>query len=217
MTSTLLLLAVLASMPEGADYEAPAAALKGPSSSRLALPVAVRFDESLTDDVSKLVNEQSGAADPAHQTREPVWAVSRYALSVARRHFEQASWGDKKAPRSIVVKSVSCSWRDGPHYECKVVVDRYDGARRLGQATGSGFGYADRTAERQGAAWAGPFSGAAMAEAGKPRPKDDGVVIRHATVAALDQALYQLAAVWAGEQLSAEMMKKAQDAARGKK
>ncbi len=208
MTTAAALL-VLLSLPEGADYEAPQEALKGPSSARLALPVAVRFDETLTDDVTKLVKQSTGTADAALATREPVWAVARYTPSVARRHFEQAAWGDKKAERSIVVKSVGCSWRDGPHYECKVVVDRYEGARRLGQATGTGYGYADRTAERQGAAWAGPWGGAVRAEANQPKPQQDGVVIRHATVAALDQALYQLAAVWAGEQQAAELMKKA--------
>ncbi|MBL8954616.1 MAG: hypothetical protein JNK82_27815 [Myxococcaceae bacterium] len=206
----LALLALL-SMPEGADYEAPSEALKGPSSSRLALPVSVRFDETMTDDVSKLVKQSTGSAAPGHATREPVWAVARYAPSVARRHFEQAAWGgaDKKPERSVVVKSVGCSWREGPHYECKVVVDRYEGARRLGQATGTGYGYADRTEERTGAAWAGPFGAGVRAEADQPKPEKDGVVIRHATVAALDQALYQLAAVWAGEQQAAELMKKA--------
>lgn len=211
----LALAAVLASVPPGADYEAPAEALKGPSSSRLALPVAVRFDDALTDDVTKLTKQDTGKAEPGHATREPVWAVSRYAPSVGRRHFEQVTWGDKKAERSLVVKSVSCSWRDGPYYECKVVVDRYEGARRLGQATGTGYASADRTAERQGAAWApGVFGMAARAEASQPKPQEDGSVIRNATVAALDQAMMQLASIWSSEQLAAQYRREAEESIR---
>src|SRR4051794_8551615 len=147
MLPAISLLCALSSIPPGADYEPPAAALSGPSTARLALPVALRFDDTLTDDVSHLVKQSTGSAEPGHATREPVWAVSRYAPGVARRHFENATWGDKKAERSLVIKSVSVSWRDGPHYEVQVVVDRYEGTRRLGQATGKGFATADRTAQ----------------------------------------------------------------------
>lgn len=200
----LALLAVLCSMPKTEDLEPPAAALQGPSSARLSLPVVLRFDDPLVDDVTPLTKLATGAAEPGHASREPVTAVARFGPAVARRHFEQAAWGEKGAERALVVKSVSCAWRDGPSYEVKVVVDRYEGDRRLGQATGSGFAMADRTGQRTGAAFAGPFAMAVHADANQPKPKDDGPVIRQATVAALDAALLQLSAVWAGEQAMAK-------------
>src|SRR5262245_56815961 len=105
--TALALVAVLATMPQTEDLEPPAAGLQGPSSTRLALPVEIRFDDSLGDDVTKLVKQSTGVAEPGHATREPVWAVARFAPAVARRHFEEAKWGEKKAERSIVIKSVS--------------------------------------------------------------------------------------------------------------
>ncbi len=215
---SLLLASAFASLPAVQDLEPPAAALSGPSSTRLALPVEVRFDDGLTDDISKLVRKDTGQAEGA--TREPVWAVARFAPAVARRHFEQARWGGKQAERALVVKSVSVVWSPGPSYEVKVVVDRYEGEHRLGQATGSGWAMPDRSGERVGAAFAGPFAPIVHNDANQPKPQDDGLVIRQATVTALDSAFYQLAAVWSGEQLTAKyradaeaMMKKSQPAA----
>lgn len=208
----LALTAVLASLPPGADYEAPSAALKGPSSSRLALPVAIRFDPALTDDVTKLVKQDTGRAEPGHATREPVWAVARYAPSVGRRHFEQVTWSDAVSERALVVTSVGCTWREGPYYECKVVVDRYEGKRRLGQATGTGYGSADRTEARRGAAWApGVFGAVARNELRQPSPEEDGPVVRNATVAALDQAMHNLATIWSAEQSAAQARREADE------
>jgi len=218
---TLVLAAALSNLPATTDLEPPPAALTGPSSTRLALPVAIRFDDSLSDDISKLISKDDGSS--AGATREPVWAVARFAPGVARRHFEEAKWGEKGAERSVVVKSVSVAWSSGPNYEVKVVVDRYEGDHRLGQATGSGWARPDRTGQRTGAAFAGPFAIAVHNDANQPKPQDDGQVIRQATVAALDSALYQLAAVWGGEQMMAKaradaeaMMKKAQAPAKKK-
>ncbi|MHB8872863.1 MAG: hypothetical protein ACYC8T_04185 [Myxococcaceae bacterium] len=160
----------------------------------------MHFDGSLTGDLSPLVKKDSGEAE--FSSREPVGAVARFAPAVARRHFEQASWGEKKAERAVVIKSVAVSYSDGPHYEVKVVVDRYEGERRIGQATGTGYGYPNRTGERIGAAYAGPFAPIVQNNANQPKPEDDAPVLRTATVAALDSALLQLAAVWAGEQLA---------------
>jgi hypothetical protein len=84
---------------------------------------------------------------------------------------------------------------------------------------------ADRSGQRVGAAYAGPFGAIVHNNANQAKPEDDGLIIRQATVAALDSALMQLAAVWGGEQLTAHYrqeaeanMKKAQDdAKKGKK
>jgi hypothetical protein len=210
-----LLFALLASLPSTQDVEPPGAALTGPSSARLALPVIVRFDDSVQSEVTDLVSA-TGATDKALNSKDPIAALSQFAPAIARRHFEQAKWGDKTGERSIVIKSVSVSWRDGPSYEIKVVVDRYEGERRLGQSSGSGFATANRTGQRQGAAWAGPFGGAVMNKANKPNAQTDGTVLQQATIAAFDSALMQLSAVWNGEQMMAKaradadaMMKKA--------
>src|SRR4051812_28404430 len=61
----IALLAALASMPQNQDLEPPAAALTGPSSTRLALPVTLRFEDTLTDDVSSLINKESGRGEGA--------------------------------------------------------------------------------------------------------------------------------------------------------
>lgn len=197
--TALALLAVLASMPQKQDLEPPATALTGPSSTRLALPVTMRFDVGLTDDISDLVRKDTGKSES--RSREPVWAVARHGPAIARRHFEEAKWNETDGDRALVVKSVSVVWTPGPHYEVKVVVDRYEAGRRVGQATGTGYGFPDRTGQRVGAAFAGPFGHVVNNDANQAKGEDDGLVIRSATVAALDNALYQLAAVWAGEQL----------------
>ncbi len=205
-------LVLLASMPTPGDYEPPPTALTGNSSARLALPVTLRFDDTLNDDVTQLIKKDTGRAEGA--SREPVYAVARYAPSIARRHFEQATWGTKNGERTLVVKSVSVVWSAGPNYEVKVVVDRYDGEHRVGQATGSGWGRPDRTAARAGAAWAGPFGGMVHEEANRSKADEDGVTLRTATVAAIDSAMNQLGAVWAGEQLGARMRAEAAESVR---
>lgn len=215
MTTALALLAVLASMPPKQDLAPPAAALTGPSSPRLALPITLRFDVSLNDDISDLIRKDTGKSQS--RSREPVYAVARYAPAVARRHFEEAKWDETDGDRAVVVKSVSVSYSPGPHYEVKVVADRYENGRRVGQATGSGWGTGDRTSQRAGAAWAGPFGHAVNDDANQAKGEEDGPVIRSATVAALDNALYQLAAVWAGEQMMQKAMEQAKPAAPKKK
>ena len=199
---TLIAIALFASIPKGEDFPPPPAALTTPSSARLALPVTVRFDEAMQTDISPLVKKDSGAS--AGSSREPVYALARFSLGVARRHFEDAKWADKNGERTLVVKSVAVTWTDGPRYEVSVVVDRYEGDHRLGQATGTGYGMGDRTAQRQGAAFAGPFGGMVHNEASQAKAEDDGVVIRQATVQALDTALNQLSAYWNGEQMQAK-------------
>ncbi len=206
------LLSFIAALPTPQDQEPPAAALTGPSSARLALPVGVRFDDSVASDATPLVAKSSGRAELS--SRDPVTAVSRFAPAVARRHFEEAAWGDKASPRSVVVKSVAVTWSDGPHYEVKVVVDRYEGERRVGQATGSGYGAPDRKGQRIGAAYAGPFGAIVHNDANQPKPADGGAVLQYATVAALDSALMQLSAIWAGEQLAARYRLEAEEAMR---
>lgn len=95
-----------------------------------------------------------------------------------------------------------------------VVADRYEGERRIGQATGQGYGYPDRRAQRTGAAYAGPFGGFVHENANQAKGEEDGVTLRVATVAAIDSALLQLAAVWQGEQLGAQMRAEGQAAAK---
>lgn len=206
--TALALLAVLTAMPEKMDLEPPATALTGPSSARLALPVSMRFDVSVKDDVSNLVRKDNGATES--RSREPVYAVARYGPAVARRHFQEAKWNETDGDRAIVVKSVAVSYAPGPHYEVKVVVDRYEGGKRIGQATGSGWGTPDRTGQRVGAAFAGPFGHVVNNDANQAKGEEDGLVLRSATVAALDNALFQLAAVWSGEQMVQEAMKQQQ-------
>jgi hypothetical protein len=215
----LALTALLASMPQKQDLEPPATALTGPSSARLALPVTMRFDVTLTDDITGLIRKDTAKAESS--SREPVWSAARFGLSVARRHFEEAGWSETDGERALVIKSVSASWTPGPNYEVKVVVDRYEAGRRVGQATGTGYGRPDRTGQRVGAAFAGPFGGLVHSNANEAKGEEDGLILRAGTVAALDSAFLQLASVWAGEQLMAKaradseaMMKKAQDDAK---
>ncbi len=217
--TALALIPLLASMPQKQDLEPPATALTGSSSARLALPVTMRFDVTLTDDVTGLVEKNTAKASSS--SREPVWSAARFGLSVARRHFEQASWNETDGDRALVIKSVSASWTPGPHYEVNVGVDRYEGGRRVGQASGTGFGRPDRSGQRVEAAFAGPFGRIVNNGANEAKGEDDGLVLRAATVAALDAAFVQLSAVWVGEQMVARsraesdaMIKKAQDDAK---
>lgn len=213
--NALLVALALASMPPGEDLAIPPNALTGMASARFALPVVIAFDASITDDVTQLVKDDNTTR--AGGTRDPIWAIARFGPNVARRHFENASWTEA-IPRSIVIKSVAVMFRSGPSYEVTVEVDRYEGTKRLGQATGKGYGQGQRnTAQRTGAAYANMFGGKPKNGLTEANPVADADVIRNATLQALDSALLQMAAVWAGEQMMAKakedaeaMMKKNQ-------
>lgn len=216
--TALIVAAVFASMPPGEDLAIPQNALTGMASARFALPVVLAFDASLTDDVTQLVKDDGSTR--AGGTRDPIWALARFGPNVARRHFENASWTEPLA-RSIVIKSASVMFRSGPSYEVTVEVERYEGTKRLGQATGKGYGQGQRnTAQRTGAAYANMFGGKPKNGLTEADPVKDADVIRNATLQALDSALLQMSAVWGGEQMMAKakedaeaMMKKNQPAA----
>lgn len=203
-----LALSLTAPPPPGEDLQPPAGALTGMASARLAAPVAIAFDVGINDDVTPLVKNDGSSR--AGGTREVVWSLARFAPAIARRHFEDAKWTDPKATRSIVIKSASVTFRSGPFYEVKVEVDRYDGKKRLGQASGTGYGQGTRTtAQQTGGAYAAAFGVKVDNGATEADPAQDAAVIRAATLQALDSALMQLAAVWSGEQL---MQKAREDA-----
>jgi hypothetical protein len=204
---TLLLALVLTALPPGEDLPLPPGALTGNASPRLALPVTIAFDPAITDDLTQLVKDDGSTR--AGATRDPVWAIARFGPAIARRHFEDAKWTEA-LPRSVVVKSITVTFRSGPAYEVKVDVDRMEGTRRLGQATGSGYGMGQRnTAQRTGAAYAQMFGGRPKNGLTEANPAADAEVIRNATLQALDSALMQLGMVWGGEQL---MQKAREDA-----
>lgn len=207
MTALLLALALTA-VPEGEDLPLPAP-MTGMASSRLALPVSIAFDlTSITDDVTPLVKDDGTRR--AGGTRDVVWSLARYAPAVARRHFEEASWNDGTNSRTVTIKSVAVLWRQGPSYEVKVELERRDGEKRLGVATGTGFGTAPRNnAQRMGAAYANAFGARPKNGLTEANPTTDAETIRAATLQAFDSALLQLSAVWGGEQM---MEKARQDA-----
>jgi hypothetical protein len=203
--NALALVLVFAGLPPGEDLPLPTSATLGMASTRLALPVTLAFDPALTDDVTPLVKDDKTTR--AGGTRDPVWAVARFAPNVARRHFEDASWTGTSG-RAVVVKRIAVMFRSGPSYEITVDVDRYEGTRRLGQATGKGYGTGQRsTAQRTGAAYANLFGARPKNGLTEADPVADADVIRNATLQALDSALLQLSMTWGGEQL----MRKAQE------
>ena len=200
-----LLLIALSGVPAGEDLPLPPNVTLGPASTRLALPVAIAFDPAFTDDVTQLVKDDNTTR--AGGTRDPLWAVARFGPNVARRHFEDAKWTDP-LPRSVVIKRVAVMFRSGPHYEVTVEVDRYEGTRRLGQASGKGYGMGQRNqAQRTGAAYANMFGGKPKNGLTEADPTADAEVIRNATLQALDSALMQLSMTWGAEQ----MMQKARE------
>lgn len=215
--NALLLALVLTAVPEGEDLPLTAP-LTGMSSSRLSLPVSIGFESTITDDITPLVKDDG--TNRAGGTRDVIWALARYAPSVARRHFEEAKWNDGTVSRVIAIKTVSVLWRTGPSYEVRVEVERRDGDKRLGQATGTGYGTAPRNnGQRVGAAYASAFGAKPKNGLTEANPTTDGETIRAATLQAFDSALLQLSAVWAGEQMMAKAredaeaaMKKAQEA-----
>jgi hypothetical protein len=219
---TLLLALVLTALPPGEDLPIPPGALTGNASPRLALPITLAFDSSFVDDITQLVKDDGTTR--AGATRDPLWAMARFGPAIARRHFEDAKWTEV-LPRSVVVKNVTVTFRSGPTYEVKVDVDRMEGTRRLGQATGRGYGMGQRnTAQRTGAAYAQAFGARPKNGLTEANPVADAEVIRNATLQALDSALMQLSMVWGGEQMMQKaredaeaMMKKNQPAPAAKK
>ncbi len=216
--NALLLALVLTAVPEGEDLPLTAP-LTGMSSSRLSLPVSIAFDTAtITDDVTPLMKDDG--SNRAGGTRDVIWALARFAPSVARRHFEEAKWNDGTVSRTITIKTVSVLWRTGPSYEVRVEVERRDGDKRLGQTTGTGYGTAPRNnGQRVGAAYASAFGARPKNGLTEANPATDGETIRAATLQAFDSALLQLSAVWAGEQMMAKAredaeaaMKRAQEA-----
>lgn len=216
--TALVLALVLTAVPEGEDLPLTAP-LQGMASSRLALPVSIGFDTTvITDDVTTLTKDDGSTR--AGGTRDVVGSLARFAPAVARRHFEDAKWNDATNTRMIIVKSVSVLWRSGPSYEVRVEVERRDGEKRLGQATGTGYGTAPRNnGQRMGAAYANAFGARPKNGLTEANPATDGETIRVATLQAFDTALLQLSAVWAGEQMMAKAqedaaaaMKRAQEA-----
>lgn len=216
--TALVLALVLTAVPEGEDLPLTAP-LQGMSSSRLALPVSIGFDTSvITDDVTPMVKDDG--TNRAGGTRDVVWSLARYAPAVARRHFEEAKWNDATNTRMIIIKSVSVLWRQGPSYEVRVEVERRDGEKRLGQATGTGYGTASRSNnQRVGAAYASAFGARPKNGLTEANATTDAETIRTATLQAFDSSLLQLSAVWSGEQMMAKAredaeaaMKRAQEA-----
>lgn len=200
----LLVLALLAALPAGEDQPVTTP-LTGPASARFALPVSITFDPALPGDTTLVKDDGSTRAGT---TPDAVGAIARSAPAVARRHFEDAKWSDASNPRSIVVKNVTITWRQGPSYEVRVEVERREGDKRLGVAQGTGYGMAQRSnAQRTGAAYANMFGGKPKNGLTEANPSTDAEIIRTAALQGLDQALYQLSAVWAGEQ----MMQKARE------
>ena len=204
----LTLSLTLAAMPAGQDLPLPPGVTLNNASQRLALPVLITWDASLTDPQVPLVKDDNTTR--AGTTDGPVNALAQFAPNVARRHFENASWTEAQ-PRSIVIKRVAVMFRSGPSYEVTVDVDRYEGDRRLGQASGKGYGQGARNqAQRTGAAYANMFGARPKNGLTEANPVADAEVIRNATLQALDSALLQTAGIWAGEQYAQKMREDAE-------
>jgi hypothetical protein len=202
----LLLAAAPGEVPPLQDKEPPPAATSGLSSPRLAAPVLVRLDPKFPEDGTPLTPQEGGQARGT--TGVPRQALSTYALAIARRHFEEATWADKPGKgRELVIKSVTLLVQRGPVYQAQVVVDRVENGKRLGQATGTGVAVPDRTGDRLAAGFAGPFAALAAEDANRPKAAKDARSIEIAVLKSLDAALVQLAAYWASEQANAELMR----------
>jgi hypothetical protein len=218
-------------VPPLADEEVPEGTLQGPSSSRYAKDVVITFG-------TKAVKKDAVLAVPGTKqdrgtSAAPTVALGQHALYIARRHFEDAAWdtrlvpGDelkgkaKKPPakgRVVVIKSISLEVRDGPSYTAVVEVERVEDGRRRGSATGRAVAAPDNSRARRNAAFApGLFGVAAQRKVSRPDAERDTAAIEQATLRALDSALLQLAAVWAGEQATAEALEKANRANTRKK
>lgn len=216
MMALLALALVFGELPPLEDHALPAGALTGPASTRFALPVSVGFGGGVIDDATLLIKDDGSTR--AGSTKDVVGSLSRFALNVARRHFEDARWSDPGITRRVVINAVSVKWRSGPFYEVHVEVERFEGERRLGQASGAGYSTASRNqGQRVGAGYAAAFGVRVKNGLTEANPATDGEAIKSATLQAFDSALLQLAAVWGGEQMMAKaredaeaMMRKAQ-------
>ena len=190
------------------DEEPPPAWHTGSSSSRLALPVVIRFDEKFVEKLP-VTESNSGGVD-AYSNAAPA-ALRRYAPALARRHFEEARWTVEVGKgREIVIRNIGVTYSSGPYYQVQVVVDRVQDGHRLGQATGRGSASANHQADRIKASWGGAYGAQAANDAYRPKPEEDAFVIGQAAVQALDNALYQLASVWSSEQQRDAILKAAQ-------
>lgn len=235
-TFTLCLLLATAGVetPALQDEQPAANTYNGPSSARFARGVTLRFDDKLPEATPVASRARPGRT--IGESSVGVVALRRFALSSARRHFEDARWDapagkdgaeknrakknrvkkkkrrKQKHPtmgREVVIRQISIEASDGPSYNVIVQVDRVSNGRRLGSATGRGYGMPDRTRERTAAAFApGVLGMIAGQKAMKPNLDKDHAVIEQAVLRALDSALLQLSAVWASEQLVEEMQRK---------
>lgn len=221
-----------ADVPPLADEEVPTGALQGPSSSRYAREVVITFGRRAVN--KDVVLGVPGTDKDRGTSAAPTEALGQYALEIARRHFEDADWDKRLVPgdvlkgkankppkkgRVVVIKSIALEVRDGPSYTAVVVVERVEDGRRKGSATGRGMAVPDNSRARRNASFApGVFGMAAQRKVSRPNAERDAAAIEQATLRALDSALLQLAAVWAGEQATAEALERANRAnKRGKR
>jgi hypothetical protein len=212
-----------ADVPPLADEEVPDGTLQGPSSTRYARDVTFTFSpRAVKKDVVLAV---PGTKQDRGTSAAPTEALGQYALEIARRHFEDAGWDTRLVPgdvlkgkatkppkkgRVVVIKSISLEVRDGPAYTATVVVERVEDGRRRGSATGRGVATPDNSRARRNASFAPGLLGvAARNKVARPNAERDAAAIEQATLRALDSALLQLAAVWAGEQATEEALKRA--------
>lgn len=198
--------------PALADEEPADGTYQGPTSSYLARPAVITFGDKLG--ASTKVTWQNKPGQTYGETTAVREAIAKYGLATARRHFEDASWppvgkNKKKKPRyEMRIKKVTVQASKGPAYNVTVEMERVEQGRRRGSATGRGYGAPDRTNQRYGAAMVpGIFGMAARHKASQPSLQKDAKMIEVATVRALDNAIYQTAMIWAGEQRIEEMQK----------
>ncbi len=198
-----------APIPALADEEPADGTFQGPTSAYLARPAVITFGKKMGP--TSTVTWQGKPGQVYGETPTVREAISRYALSSARRHFEDASWPDKKTKKpkyEVRIKKVTVEAAKGPSYNVIVEVERVEKGRRRGNATGRGFAMPDRTNQRIGASMVpGLFGMAARHKVSQPSLDKDAKVIEVATLRALDNALLQTAAIWAGEQRVEDMQK----------
>lgn len=223
LVAVALLSLAPADVPPLADEMVPDGALQGPSSARYAREVTITFAPRAVD--KDVVLKVAGKKTDRGTSPVPTKAIGQYGLELARRHFEDAGWdarlvpGDKvkgkakkppKKGRVVVIKSIALEVRDGPSYTATIVLERVDNGRRKGSATGRGVSVPDNSRARRNASFApGLFGVAAQRKVSRPNAERDAAAIEQATLRALDSAMLQLAAVWAGEQAQAEALEKA--------
>ena len=222
LTSQVALAGPKAPAPKLSDERPPDGTFNGPASARFARSVTLHIAPDVGEEVT--IKKQGMPQRDYGTTRAPTDALRRYALAAARRHFEDASWADDAGARSskrqarqkahggreVIIKHISIEAARGPSYTVIIEVERRVGGRRKGAATGRGFAVPDRSgAQRSASILPGPFGLVARHKASAPSAKKDAAIIEIASLRALDQALLQLAAVWAGEQAVEDARKKA--------